>query len=139
MDSQTTADQVPSPEQPETRYHSFKPVVGCKEEGEVIKLIDENETKKSCPPPLNKIATQYQRDFDAKGPQIENVERDKSIINDTTQIMNGALDFDFGIDESNENYLPFLNQPRVAYSSKSDRNFDKYLDWIVESSFKNFF
>ena len=121
----------------EIRYHNFKTVLGSKDEGEVIKLAEEDETVQNVLPPLNQLANFYQNNLALEESQPEVLEDRRGFIDDSTQIKNGVFEFD--IDGAQENYLPFLNQPRFEYYSKSDKNFDDYLDWIVENSFSNSF
>lgn len=64
----------------------------------------------------------------------EEPENTQVYINDSTQIMNGVLDLDVDFDEVAESSLSFISQPRQKYHSKSDTNFDSYLDWIVGTS-----
>ncbi len=113
-------------------------MLGSKQEGEVIKLAEE-EDNDNVTPPLIPPQNISQNCVVLEEPEPEDFENYRSIINDSTQIMNGVLEFDFGLYECQENPLPFLNQPRFEYHSKSDKNFDEYLDWMVENSFSRSF
>lgn len=105
---------------------------------EVIRLASDDESQNKLTPPSNRVPLLLKnREF--LDESISNFNQDFSIsFNDSTQIMNGVLDNEV-FDEDLEDKLPFINQPRFEYHSKSDAHFENYLDWIMSKSFSDSF
>ena len=103
-------------------------------EEEVIRLASEEDSNKTVYPTF-KIDHTLPSNAEFFDEPVYEINQQISIcMNDATEIMNGVSEPEVNFDEFLESPLPFINQPRFQYHSKSNADFEHYLDWIVSNS-----
>ena len=120
----------------EHKYFQKNSLVNNNHEEEVIKLAqsDSEEFLPKIPLSLNSRQSNNRNAITWQESEIETSQKPESNQVYSSEIENGVFDFNFNLGESFDNPLPFLNQPRYEYYSKSDAKFEDYLDWIVDNS-----
>jgi len=120
--------------------HNYsKPFLVCVDQGEAVRLADENEQSLETPPPLNQISNILNKNLIKEKSEIDIFEKVRTPLIEPSQMMDPPFKFELDADHHKEDCFPFPSQTRFSHQSRPYLHFEEYLDNIAHNSFENCF